>query len=61
MAVYRLDYIAISAAVPRNSSLFITGKDKMEFKLIELRMFVSQDRGFRSSYFPHMACSAFIN
>lgn len=31
VAVYRLDYIDISAAVPWNSSLFITGKDKIEF------------------------------
>lgn len=29
--VYRLDYIAISAAVPWNPSLFITGKGKIEF------------------------------
>lgn len=37
VAVYWLDYIVVSAIVPWNPSLFITGKSKLEISLIKNR------------------------
>lgn len=52
VAFYWLDYIAISAAVPWNPSLFITGKHKIEFSQYSSIL--------KMAYFHHMASNPFL-